>query len=155
MNGDQPSQPHDRPVDAERAQATLRTMSDSELADLHAQAPEALKPGAWEVVDQEIRRRARVKQRQASGARFLEEHLDEERYPAIRINVVLLKALAVAVLVASVLVAFLQSGQSWLFTLVMLVVGFLGAVSYWAGAELFLVLLDIEANTRALRDKVK
>jgi hypothetical protein len=95
MNPDQPSQSHERPVDAERAQATLRAMSDTELAELHAQAPEALKLGAWEVVDQEIKRRARVKFRQASGARFLEEHLDEERYPAIRINVVLLKGLAV------------------------------------------------------------
>jgi|SRR5882672_7247670 len=155
MNPDQPSQSHDRPVDAERAQATLRTMSDSELADLHAQAPEALKPGAWDVVDQEIRRRARVKQRQASGAHFLEEQLNEERYPAIRINVLLLKGLAVAVLVASVVAALFQSGQNWLFTLVVLIVGFLGAVSYWAGAELLLVLLDIEANTRGLRDKIR
>ena len=142
-------------MDAERAQATLRTMSDSELADLHAQAPEALKLGAWEVVDQEIKRRARVKLRQASGARLFEERLDEERYPAIRINVVLLKVLAVVVLVASLLGAFVEFGQNWPLTLAFLVVGFLGAVSYWAGAELLLVLLDIEANTRALRDKAK
>ncbi len=155
MNPDQPSQSHEPPVDAERAQATLRTMSDSELAELHAQAPEALKLGAWEVVDQEIKRRARVKLRQASGARLLEEHLDEERYPAIRINVVLLKVLAVVVLVASLLGALVEFGQNWLLTLAFLVVGFVGAVSYWAGAELLLVLLDIEANTRALRDKVK
>jgi hypothetical protein len=155
MSPEQPSQSQGRPIDADRAQATLRTMSDSELAELHAQAPEALKPGAWEVVDQEIRRRARVKLRQASGARFMEEHIDEERYPAIRINVVLLKGLAVLVLVASVLRAIVQLGQSFLLTLAFLIVGCIGAVSYWAGAELLLVLLDIEANTRALRDKVK
>lgn len=70
MNPDQPSQSPERPIDVERAEATLRTMSESELAELHAQAPDALKPGAWEVVDQEISRRARVKLRQASGARL-------------------------------------------------------------------------------------
>src|SRR6059058_4058107 len=113
MNPDQPSQSHEPPVDAERAQATLRTMSDSELAELHAQAPEALKLGAWEVVDQEIKRRARVKLRQASGARLLEEHLDEERYPAIRINVVLLKVLAAVVLVPRLLGARVGCGQTW------------------------------------------
>jgi hypothetical protein len=155
MNPDQPSQSPVRPLDVERAEATLRTMSDSELAELHAQAPDALKPGAWEVVDQEIRRRARVKLRQASGARLFEEHLDEERYPALRINAVLLKGLAVVVLVASVLGAIVALGQNWLLTFAFLVVGVLGAVSYWAGAELLLVLLDIEANTRALRDRLK
>jgi len=160
MNPDEPSQSPsqgDRPIDVERAQATLRTMSDRELADLHAQGPDALKAGAWEVVDQEIKRRARVKARQASGAdaHFLEEHLDEERYPALRMNVLLLKGLAVVVLVACVLGAIVGLGQNLLLTIMFLVVGFLAAVSYWAGAELLLVLMDIEANTRALRDKLK
>jgi hypothetical protein len=155
MDPDQPSPSDDRPIDVERAEAELRAMSESELAELHAKAPEDLKPGAWDVVDQEVRRRARVRLRQASGARFMEEHVDEERYPAIRINAVLLKGLAVVVLVLSVLGAIVELGQSLLLTLVFLVVGFLAAVSYWAGAELLLVLLDIEANTRAVRDKLK
>jgi hypothetical protein len=156
MNSDQPSHSQDRPIDVERAQATLRTMSDSELAALHAQTPDTLKPGAWEVVDQEIRRRARVKLRQGMTPPLSEVHPNEERYPAIRINVVLLKGLAVVVLVASVLGALIElNARAIVLALVFLVVGSVGAVSYWAGAELLVVLLDIEANTRALRDKIK
>jgi hypothetical protein len=157
MTQDQPSEFHERPVDAERAHKTLRTMSDSELAELHGQGRDGLRVGAWEIVDQEIRRRARVKVRQESEARVIEDHDDEERYPALRAIVFQLKAIAVvalliAVIGAAALVFQTRAGAGGpLLAFLCLGAGVVVAISYWASAELFVLLMDIERNTRSMR----
>jgi hypothetical protein len=66
-------------------------MSDKELAELHAQGREALRPGAWEVLDEELRRRARVRRPRPTV-------VAEDRYPAIRTLAMLLKVEAALVL---------------------------------------------------------
>jgi hypothetical protein len=48
-------------------------------------------------------------------------------------------------------IMYLYVGTNPLVALLIVVVGLLAAVSYWAGAELLVVLMDIEANTRFLR----
>ncbi len=126
-------------------------MSDKELAELHAQGPDALRAGAWEVVDQELRRRERVKARHSP---FPE--VEEEKYPAIRTTVILLKVLAALALVAGILGAIVEAAEGGILVAVLfLLAGLLGAVSYWAGAELLVLLLDIEANTRTLRKRLE
>src|SRR5256885_6973782 len=95
----------DRPLDHSRSRATVRTLSDKDLTELHAQGREALRPGAWEVLDEELRRRARTG---SPPSRSLES--DEERYPAIRTTVFLLKALAVLILVAGLLATIVAAG---------------------------------------------
>ena len=121
-------------------------MSDKDLTELHAQGREALRPGAWEVIDEELRRRARVGARQPRSI-----DSEEERYPAIRTIVVLLKGLAIAVLLACVLATIFAVRADGPVAFLFLVAGFLTTVTYWAAAELLVLLMDIEANTRALR----
>jgi hypothetical protein len=122
-------------------------MSDKELTELHSQGREALRPGAWEVLDEELRRRARVRRTSPSA-------VDEDRYPAIRITVTLLKVEAAVVLVVGVVAAvFAAKNIEFLTAILFLVAGLLLAVSYWAGAELLVLLMDIEANTRVLRER--
>src|SRR2546422_615831 len=76
--GDPPSgTPHQS--DFERGRTTARSMSDRELLDLHAQGAAAFQAGAWDVLDAEVRRRQRVRDRQTA-----EPHVEEERYPALR-----------------------------------------------------------------------
>lgn len=133
----------DRPLDLSRGRATVRTLSDKELTELHAQGREALRPGAWEVLDEELRRRARGRVRKPADP---ETH--DERYPALRINVLLLKAAAVVVLLGGVVAIFIIPGAS---SFLVLILAILMAVSYWAGADLLVLLMDIEANTHAMR----
>jgi hypothetical protein len=143
--GDLPSgTPHQS--DFERGRTTARSMSDRELLDLHAQGAAAFRAGAWDVLDAEVSRRQRVRDRQTA-----EPHVEEERYPALRITVILVKVSSAVVLIATVAIAILYLGTNALAALLIVVVGVLAAVSYWAGAELLLVLMDIEANTRFLR----
>ncbi len=133
--------------DFERGRATARSMSDRELLDLlHAQGAAAFRAGVWDVLDAEVRRRQRVSDRQTA-----EPHVDEERYPALRITVILVKVSSAVVLIATVAIGIIYLGTNALAALLIVVVGVLAAVSYWAGAELLLVLMDIEANTRFLR----
>jgi len=121
-------------------------MSDRELFDLHAQGAAAFRAGVWDVLDTEVRRRQRVRDRQTA-----EPQVDEERYPALRITVILVKVSSAVVLIATVAIGIIYLGTNALAALLIVVVGVLTAVSYWAGAELLLVLMDIEANTRFLR----
>ncbi len=121
-------------------------MSDRELLDLHAQGTAAFRAGVWDVLDAEVSRRQRVRDRQTA-----EPHVEEERYPALRITVILVKVSSAMVLLATVAIAIIYLGTNALAALLIVVVGLLAAVSYWAGAELLLVLMDIEANTRFLR----
>ena len=79
--------------------------------------------------------------------------VEEERYPALRITVVLLKVVAALVLVASIFAGIAAFGTNRFVAFLILVGGLLGTVSYWAAAELLAVLMDIEANTRALRPR--
>ena len=134
--------------DFERGRATARSMSDRELLDLHAQGASAFRAGAWEVLDAEVRRRQRVRDRQTG-----EPDVDEQRYPALRITVMLVKVSSAVVLIATVGMGIvsLYAGPNPLLALLIVVVGLLAAVSYWAGAELLVVLMDIEENTRFLR----
>ena len=132
--------------DFERGRATARSMSDRELLDLHAQGTAAFRAGVWDVLDAEVRRRQRVRDRQTA-----EPQVDEERYPALRITVILVKVSSAVVLIATVAIGIIYLGTNALAALLIVVVGVLTAVSYWAGAELLLVLMDIEANTRFLR----
>ncbi|SRR5581483_11678291 len=142
-----PSSPDNRAVDLARSRAAARAMSDKELTELHAQGREALRPGAWEVLDEELRRRARVR-------RPTPTVVAEDRYPAIRTLAILLKVEAALVLVAGVAAAvFAVKNVSLLAAFLFLVAGLLLTVSYWAGAELLTLLMDIEANTRVLRDR--
>jgi|SRR6266566_6806070 len=134
--------------DFERGRATARSMSDRELLDLHAQGASAFRTGAWDVLDEEVRRRQRVRDRQTA-----DPHVEEERYPALRITVMLVKVSSAVVLIAAVAMGliYLYVGTNALAALLIVVVGLLAAVSYWAAAELLVVLMDIEANTRFLR----
>jgi hypothetical protein len=72
-------------------------MSDRELLDLHAQGASAFRAGAWDVLDAEVRRRQRVRDRQTG-----EPYVDEQRYPALRITVMLVKVSSAVVLIATV-----------------------------------------------------
>src|SRR2546430_16641146 len=72
--------------DFERGRATARSMSDRELLDLHAQGAASFRAGVWDVLDAEVRRRQRVRDRQTA-----DPQVDEERYPALRITVILVK----------------------------------------------------------------
>ena len=99
-----------------------------------------------------------MKARQAFGARFTEEHDDEERYPALRAIVFLTKAIAVVVLLVAVVGAvrsFFQTRTAGvagpLAGLIILVAGIIVAITYWASAELLVLLMDIEHNTRSVR----
>lgn len=47
-------------VDVRRARAAAGAMTLTDLRDLHSQGPDSLKPGAWQVLDEELRRRSRV-----------------------------------------------------------------------------------------------
>ena len=149
MSSNPPSESADRPLDDARVQTTVRTMSDKDLAELHAQGPDALRAGAWEVLDQEVRRRERVRARRET----LPE-VEEERYPAIRITTLLLKVAAVLALLGGLIgAAFYAKIGIVVLAVVSVVAGLLGAVWYWALSELLVVLLDIEANTRILRQQ--
>ena len=131
----------------ERGRATARSMSDNDLFKLHAQGASAFRAGAWEVLDAEVSRRQRVRDRQSAAP-----HVDEnDRYPALRITVVLVKVSAAVMFIATVLIGILYAGTNALAALGIVVVGVLATISYWAGAELLVVLMDIEANTRFLR----
>src|SRR2546422_2909617 len=132
--------------DLQRGRATARTMSDKELFELHAQGASAFQAGAWDVLDAEVRRRQRVRDRQTAGPQ-----VEEERYPALRITVILVKVSSVVVLIATVVIGIIYLGTNALAALLIVVLGLLTTVSYWAAAELLVVLMDIEANTRFLR----
>jgi hypothetical protein len=156
MSHDQPSQ-SERPVEDVRARHALLNMSDSELAELHGQGPDGLKPGAWDIVDQEVRRRARVEARQGFGARVTKDHHDEERYPALRAIVFLTKAIALVTLLISVVSAIWSFSQTRtagvagpLAGFVFLVGGIIVSITYWASAEILVLLMDIEHNTRSV-----
>jgi hypothetical protein len=132
--------------DLERGRATVRSMSDKDLFDLHAQGAAAFRAGAWDVLEAEVRRRQRVRDRQPPAPQ-----VEEERYPALRITVVLVKVSSVVVLIATVAIGIIYLGTNPLAALLIVVSGSLATVSYWAAAELLVVLMDIEANTRFLR----
>jgi len=121
-------------------------MSDKDLRELHAQGASAFQAGAWEVLDDELRRRERVRRRLGTTP-----HAEEERYPALRTTVVLLKVISVLVLLVAVGAGFALFATSPLVGLAAIVAGLLSAITYWAAADLFVVLMDIEANTRAMR----
>ena len=80
-----------------------------------------------------------------------EPQVEEERYPALRITVILIKVSSVVVLIATVVIGIIYLGTNALAALLIVVLGLLTTVSYWAAAELLVVLMDIEANTRFLR----
>ena len=143
---DAQSGPLDREA-LERGRGTARSMGDKELFELHARGASEFQAGAWEVLDAEVRRRQRVRDRQSAAP-----HVEEaERYPALRITVVLVKVSAAVVLTATTLMGILYFGTNALAALLIVVVGILATISYWAGAEMLVVLMDIEANTRFLR----
>jgi len=137
-----------------RARAAARAMSARQLEELHRQGNSAFAPGAWDVLDAEVRRRKFEGGGRASpGLRD-----DTERYPALRIIVLLLKGIAVLVLGIFVLAAIsslLSSRQEGfagpIGAVLFLVTGAVIAVSYWASAEILVLLMDIEANTRSTR----
>src|SRR5207247_8899249 len=132
--------------DFERGRATARSMSDRELLDLHAQGTAAFRAGVWDVLDAEVRRRQRVRDRQTA-----EPHVEEERYPALRITVILVKVSSAVVLLATIAIAIISLGTNALAALLIGVAGLLAAASYWARGELLLVLMDLAANSRFLR----
>jgi hypothetical protein len=133
-----------------RGRAAARSMADTELRALHGQGASAFKPGAWQVLDDEVRRRDRVRRDEVTTPAP-----DQVRYPALRGTVVLAKFAAILVLVGSVCWAVLVFPTNGLMAFAVLVGGTLAAVSYWAGAELLVVLMDIEANTRAIRSDLQ
>jgi hypothetical protein len=135
--------------DLARGRATAQTMSDRELEELHAQGASAFQAGAWEVLDEEIKRRARVRARRPVSA-DAPQH-EEARYPAIRATVVVLKVEAALVLIGSIIGGLALFDTNALVGLLVVVAGVVGAVLQWAGAELLILLVDIEANTRFLR----
>src|SRR5205807_3877851 len=84
----------------------------------------------------------------------------DERYPALRIVLLLWKVLVV-LLAGSVMFAI---ARIWTtpelvryklpLSLLVLLIGFLGCVMLWALAQLVEVILDIEENTRHSADKI-
>ena len=137
-----------------RAKAAARSMNEEQLVELHHQGRGAFAPGAWEVLDDELRHRWRNRKRPPG----LDVSDDGDRYPALRIIVLLNKLIAaligiatVVVAVASVLQARENKGPGLLAGVLVLIVGAIVAITYWAGAELLVLLMDIEENTRATR----
>src|SRR3989442_132693 len=130
-----------------RARSAARSMSEQQLIELHGQGSSAFSPGAWQVLDEEIRRRQRIKDRKGA----LAPPDDEQRYPALRTTVFLLKLIAVIALLASVILVLSSMRESGFAAVLALLGGLLIAISYWAGAELLVLLMDIEENTRSFR----
>jgi len=135
-----------------RARAAARAMSDPQLEDLHRQGSSAFAPGAWQVLDDEVHHR-RTDRRVSVP---LED--DTERYPALRAIAFLLKAVAVIVFLVTGFGAFSallhpkQVGIPGPLSFVLIVaVGVILTLSYWASAEVLVLLMDIERNTRLAR----
>ena len=51
-----------------RARAAARAMSTPELISFHGQGPSALEPGKWEILDDELRRRHRMRDGQMEAS---------------------------------------------------------------------------------------
>jgi hypothetical protein len=146
------------PDELEHARRESREMSDTRLAKLLADGPQGVPTEAWDVLVAERERRGRIPPRlrisdttpsertNSSGAAS-----DEDRYPALRIIVLLTKVAAVLVFALSLVAAFLSVGagtSSPLAVIAAVILGALAALGLWASAELTQVLIDIEANTR-------
>lgn len=82
------------------------------------------------------------------------EKMREERYPALRALSAVLKVLAVLVFLAGLATGVAQMLQGRQLGAVSYIVGLgiIWAVLLWAGAELILVALDIERNTRRMAE---
>jgi hypothetical protein len=137
-----------------RARAAARVMSERQLRELLREGSSAFAQGAWQVLDEEMGRRRKEMHRHGAAS-FGDE---EERYPALRIIVFFLKAIAVLALVAAVVGAALLMLQTReavlarpLTALLFLVAGGWVAITYWASAELLVLLMDVERNTRSMR----
>jgi len=146
------------PDELEHARRESREMSDTRLAKLLADGPQGVPTEAWDVLVAERERRSRIPPRlrisdttpsertNSSGAAS-----DEDRYPALRIIVLLTKVAAVLVFAVSLVAAFLSVGagtSSLLAVIAAVTLGALAALGLGASAELTQVLIDIEANTR-------
>jgi hypothetical protein len=132
-----------------RARSAAHAMSDQQLKELHAQGSSAFAAGAWEVLDQEVQERKRKRR-----IEVITRDGDEERYPALRVHVMMLKVAAVLIglitfLGGATVILDPRPGAGFVVGIVLLIVGVVGVISYWAAAELFVLLMDIEQNTRS------
>jgi hypothetical protein len=142
------SKPFEGLVDIARSVKQARAMKDKTLVELHAHGRQSLEPGMWEVLDEELRRRARG----LVPATSMEN--EEDRYPATRVVVVVLKVCAGVIWAASVLGALLAyQTYGMLVSILSLLTATIVAVGYWSGAELLTLLIDIESNTRKRGNK--
>jgi hypothetical protein len=81
----------------------------------------------------------------------------EEKYPALRIVLLIWKFLVVVFAVATIVMAYvvwqLPDRNHLAFGLMTVLAGALGCLFQWANIELVEVLLDIEENTRRAADR--
>ena len=143
------------PLQSPRARAEAQSLSYAQLRRLHAHGASGMRPGAWEILDEELaRRHDRVETAISSS-------LVEKRYPAIRTIVFVFRGLAAFAIIACVLGAAvmiragLPARESIPVALGIVFVGVWFAISYWAAGELLSLLIDIEANTRVLRHPIQ
>ena|SRR2546427_10202090 len=146
------------PEELDSARREAKEMSDSRLANLLDGGPTGMSPDAWEVLLAERVRRSRVHPRlrvsdatPSEGGDPSGAAIDEERYPALRIIVVLTKLAAALVFLVFLVAAVLGVGapaSSPLLVIATIILGALAGLWLWASAELMQVLIDIEANTR-------
>jgi len=139
----------------QRAVIAARRMPDRDLRELHARGAASLKSGAWEILDEELKRRdvawapegnAPVEVAAAPQARepVVEDEPEPqlERYRSVGMTIVVLRGVAVAGIAGGVAAVVMKAGT------MMLVGGLAAGALAWFGAELLQLLTRIEANTR-------
>ena len=146
-------------IEPGRARAEAQRLSERQLRRLHAEGPAGMRPGAWDILDEEVTRR------RLETEAMVANNLAEERYPALRTVIRVLRAVAVLTFVAGILAALVMIGgilgvlvvprESSLIALAVALACIWLAITYWASGELISLLIDIEANTRALRHPLR
>lgn len=146
-------------IELGRARAEAQRLSERQLRRLHVEGPAGMRPGAWDILDEEVTRR------RGETEALVASSLAEERYPALRTVIRVFKTLATLALVFGVLASLaLVAGlsgaidlprESYPIALAAALACTWLAIIYWASGELIALLIDIEANTRALRHPIR